>query len=135
MSIQILKSFTRSIPLAAAAALLVHIASATAGSPHYDYQQQVRDWLSGSVTTHSAARPETRSDYVSRAEVDMQTSVREFLSGSAISLAARAESSRNGAAESSDVAKDSQAPQVQEDIQAATQRFLQGGRVSSRTAR
>jgi hypothetical protein len=134
MAIHILKSFTHSVPLAAAA-LLVHIGSAAAGTPHYDYQQQVRDWLSGSVTTHSAARAGTRSDDVSRAEVDTQASVREFLSGSAISLAARVGSTRNGTAESSDVAQDPQGPQAQEDTQAAVQRFLQGERVSTRTAR
>jgi len=134
MSIDTLKSFTRSVPIAVAA-LLVHIGNSAGSTPHYDYQQQVRDWLSGSVTIHAAARAETRGNDVSRAEVDTQASVKEFLSGSAISLAARVEWTRNGAGESSDVAQKPQSPQAQEDLEAATRRLLQGERLSTGAAR
>jgi hypothetical protein len=133
MSIHILKSITRSVPIAAVA-VLVHVGSAAAGTPHYDYQQQVRNWLSGSVTTCPPARAETRGDDASRAEVDTQASVREFLSGSAILLAARSESTRNGTAESSDVAQDPRGRQAQKDFQASIRRLLQGERPSTRTA-
>ena|SRR5215469_8490903 len=133
MSIRLVKCFTRSVPIAAAA-LLVNVGSAAAGTPHYDYQQQVRNWLSGSITTYSAARAETRSDDVSRAEIDTQASMRELLLGSAISLAARAESTRNETAQSPHVAQDPQGPHAQKDFQATVRRFLQGGGTFTRTA-
>jgi len=129
MSIDTLKSFTRSVPIAIAA-LLVHIGSSAGSTPHYDYQQQVRDWLSGSVTLRPVVRAEMRSNDVSRAEVDTQTSVREFLSGSAISLVAHVEWNKDDAGDSSDVVQKPQRSQAEKDIQAATRRLLQGERVS-----
>lgn len=53
MSIRILKSFSRSSPLIAAA-LLIHIGTAMAADPAGDVQQQMRELLAGKSATRSA---------------------------------------------------------------------------------
>jgi hypothetical protein len=122
MSLHITKTFGRSLALASAA-LLIHIGSAAAATSHGDFQQQVQQWLSGNIASHTLPQVATRSDDSSRSSVDPQKSVREFLRGSVASRALRAAGERLAGSSRS-----------QRDIQPTVRLLLRGSRLDSEDA-
>jgi hypothetical protein len=122
MSLHITRTFGRSLTLASVA-LLIHIGSAGAAIRRGDFQQQVQQWLSGNIATHTLPQAATRPDDGSRSAVDPQKSVREFLRGSVASKAPRAAADRLALSARS-----------QGDIQPMVRLLLQGSRYDSEDA-
>jgi hypothetical protein len=122
MSLHITRTFGRSLILASVA-LLIHIGSAAAATRRDDFQQQVQQWLSRNIATHTLPRAATRTDDPSRSSVDPQKSVREFLRGSVASKAPRPAAERLALSARS-----------QGDIQPMVRLFLQGSRLDSEDA-
>ena len=82
MSLHIHKLFKSSLALAGAA-LFIHIGSAIAADATGDTQQQVRDFLTGANTAHSAAQSVSREGAVTSRTADGQEFIRQVLLGTA----------------------------------------------------
>jgi hypothetical protein len=80
MSLHIVKSFSRPLPLISAA-LLIHIGSTVAADPAGDVQQQMRELLAGRIATQSAQPSERRDDRTVRPTADVQELARRVLLG------------------------------------------------------
>jgi hypothetical protein len=80
MSIQTLKSFTRSSSLIAVA-LLIRIGGAMAADPAGDVQQQMRELLAGKVATRSALTTEWHDAGTAGTSADAQELARRLLLG------------------------------------------------------
>jgi len=80
MAIHILKSFTRSSSLIAAA-LLIRIGAAMAADPAGDVQQQMRELLAGKIATRSALATEWHADATPRPSADAQELARRLVLG------------------------------------------------------
>ncbi len=83
MSPHIPKLFGRSLPLAAAA-LFVHIGSATAADSAGDIQRQTQELLTGVRTTHSIPAKEAHEGKRTSPVVDTQEFVKRFLLGTTL---------------------------------------------------
>ena len=80
MSLRVVKSFSRPLPLISAA-LLIHIGGAVAADAAADVQQQMRELLAGKIATHSAQPSEGREDRTVRPTADAQELARRVLLG------------------------------------------------------
>lgn len=125
------QSFSRVLPVAAAA-LFIHMGSATAATPQGDIQQQMRDVLTGRIAAqaipHSAPDPTSAV----RSNADAQEFVRQLLRGWSVSHAegARAMEQKLQASASAS----SQKSQADDDFQSTVRQSLLGDRASSRGA-
>jgi len=80
MSLHISKLFTR--PLALASAVLVmHVGAATAADSKGDFQQSIREMLTGTATAHFAPQSTPRDGKVTTRTVDTQEFVKQLLLG------------------------------------------------------
>lgn len=131
MSIRITKSFSRALPLAAAA-LFIHIGSAAAASPQGDIQQQMREVLTGSIATHAVPPSESDPATAVRSNVDMQAFARELLQGWSVSHLGGATTTKQKL--QAEASESSQQLQADEDFQSTVQQVLLGERASSRGA-
>lgn len=130
MSIHITKSLSRALPIAAAA-LFIQIGSAVAASPQLDFQQQVRDVLTGSIGTHALPHSDADPASAGRSNADAQEFVRQLLLGwSASHVGAQATKQNVQAAAS----ESTQRPQSDENFQSTVQEVLLGAHASSRGA-
>lgn len=80
MSLHIVKSFSRALPLISAA-LLIHIGGAVAADAAGDVQQQMRELLAGKIASHSAQPSQGRQDRTVRPTPDAQELARRLLLG------------------------------------------------------
>jgi hypothetical protein len=78
MSLHIVKSFSRPLPLISAA-LLIHIGGAVAADAAGDVQRQMRELLAGKIATHSAQPSEGREDRTVRPTADAQELARRVV--------------------------------------------------------
>ena len=92
MSLRINKLFKSPVALASAA-LVIHIGSAIAADTTGDTQQQVRNFLTGATTAHSALQSVSRDGAVTSRIVDQQEFVKQVLLGTAGSRVAGAQAS------------------------------------------
>jgi hypothetical protein len=113
MSLHIGSSFTRPLALASAA-LVMHIGAATAADSKGDVQQQVREVLTGTTTSHFAPQSEPRDARVATRAVDSQELVRQILLGTTTGASGKPETQKR------QVAFD--------DVQAAVRQVLLGQR-------
>lgn len=130
MSMHITQSLSRALPLAAAA-FFIQIGSATAASPQVDFQQQVRNVLTGSIATHAIAHFDAGPASAIHSNSGAQEFARQLLLGwSASHVAARATKQKVQALAS----ESTQRPQSDEDFQSTVQEVLLGEHASSRGA-
>jgi hypothetical protein len=78
MSLHVVKSFSRPLPLISAA-LLIHIGGAVAADAAGDVQQQMRELLAGKIATHSAQPSAGREDRTVRPTADAQELARRVV--------------------------------------------------------
>lgn len=132
MSMHITQSLSRALPIAAAA-LFIQIASAAAASPQLDFQQQVRDVLTGSTATHANAHSDADPANAARSSPDAQEFARQLLLGwSASHVGAQATKQKAQALASE--SESTQVPQSDEDFQSNVRGVLLGERAASRGA-
>lgn len=131
MSIRITRSFTRALPLTAAA-LFLHFGSAAATSPQGDIQQQMRAVLSGSIATRAIAHSEADPVTAVRSNVDTQAFARQLLLGWSASQVGRANTTRPKP--QAEASESSQQAAADEDFQSTVRQSLLGQRTSSRGA-
>src|SRR5579875_3766507 len=130
MSIHITESLSRALPIAAAA-LFLQMGGAVAASPQVDFQQQVRDVLTGSIATHALRHSDADPASAGHSNADAQEFARQLLLGwSASHVGAQApkQNVQTAASESA------QKPQSDEDFQSTVQEVLLGAHASSRGA-
>ena len=128
MSMHITQSLSRALPIAAAA-LFIQIGSAAAATPQLDFQQQVRDVLTGSTATH--ANPHSDADPANTVRSDAQEFARQLLLGwgaSHVGAQATRQKAQALASEST------QRHQSEEDFQPTVQEVLLGAHASARGA-
>lgn len=131
MSIHITRYLSTALPVAAAA-LFVQIGSAAAAGPQVDFQQQVRDVLTGSIAAHAMARPDADPVSAVRSTADAQQFAQQLLLGWNVSHRGRAQVTKPKLqAKASD---SSQKPQADEDFQSTVRQSLLGESASSRGA-
>lgn len=131
MSIRITQSISRALPLAAAA-LFIHIGSAAAASPQGDIQQQMRDVLTGSITTHAIPHSESDPAPAVRSNVDAQAFARQLLLGWSVSQAERVNATKQKL--QAEASESSQSSRADEDFQSTVRQSIVGERASSRGA-
>jgi len=126
MSRHIAKLFTRPLGLAATA-LVLHVGAATAADSKGDIQQQVRDMLTGTATTHFVAQSGPHEGKVTTAALDSQEFVKQLLLGTAANRVGGAEAGKHP-----DVVEASGKTEAQKravasiDMQAAVRQLLLG---------
>lgn len=131
MSIHITRRLRTALPLAAAA-LFIQIGSAAAASPQVDFQQQVRDVLTGNIAAHAIAHSDADPANPVRATSDAQQFAQQLLLGWSVSHLGRVEVAKPKLqAKASD---SSRKPQVDEDFQSTVRQSLLGEGPSSRGA-
>jgi ABC-type amino acid transport substrate-binding protein len=126
MSRHIAKLFTRPLALTATA-LVLHVGAATAADSEGDIQQQVREVLTGTATTHFVPQSATHDGKVTPPAVDSQEFAKRLLLGAAASRVGGPETSKH--AEVSAASRATEAPKrpgASIDIQAAVQKMLLG---------
>ena len=130
MSMYITQSLSRALPIAAAA-LFIQIGSAAAASPQLDFQQQVRNVLTGSIATRAIAHSDADPANAVRSNPDAQGFARQLLLGWSVShVGAQAMKQKVQAAAS----ESTQRPRSDEDFQSTVQEVLLGEHASSRGA-
>ena len=130
MSMHITQSLSRALPIAAAA-LFFQIGSAAAASPQLDFQQQVRDVLTGSIATHTVAHSDADPANAVRSNTDAQEFARQLLLGWSVShVGARATKQKVQTLAS----ESTQRPQSDGDFQSIVQEVLLGKHASLRGA-
>ena|SRR6185437_1836575 len=130
MSMHITQSLSRALPIAAAA-LFIQIGSASAASPQVDFQQQVRNVLTGSIATHTIAQSEADHANAVRSNTDAQEFARQLLLGWSVSHLGAPATKQKVQALASEPA---QRPQSDEDFQSTVRGALLGERASLRGA-
>jgi hypothetical protein len=80
MSLHIVRSLNRPLPLISAA-FLIHIGGAMAAEPGGEVQQQMRDVLAGRVVAQSVQPSERREDSTVRPDADVLDLARQLLQG------------------------------------------------------
>jgi hypothetical protein len=125
MSRHITHTFGRSLALASAAALLIHVGSATAAAPQNDFQTQVSAVLAGTGATPSTVRAVAAPNGTTGTKIDAQQFAQQLLLGWSTSHPARADSAAQSG-ETSAAAVSGEDSSAQEDIQSTVQRFLRG---------
>ncbi len=131
MSIHITRRFSAALPIAAAA-LFIQIGSAAAASSQVDFQQQVRDVLTGSNAAHAIAHSGADPANAVRSTADAQQFTQQLLLGWSVSHLGHAQVTKPTLqAKASD---SSQKPQAEEDFQSTVRQSLLGESASSRGA-
>jgi hypothetical protein len=131
MSIHTTRRLSTALPIAAAA-LFIQIGSAAAANPQIDFQQQVRDVLTGSIAAHAIPHPDAAPVNVVRSTSDAQQFAQQLLLGWSVSHLGRAQPTKPKLqARASD---SSQKPQAAEDFQLTVRQSLLGESASSRGA-
>ena len=126
MSRHIAKLFGSPLVLAAAA-LVIHIGTAAAADSKGDIQQQVRELLSGTSTTHFVPRSGQSDSKATTPAVDSQESVKQLLLGATASRVRDAETiSHSKVAAAPGNTELQQRPVARADIQAAMRQLLMG---------
>lgn len=131
MSIHITRYLSTALPVAAAA-LFIQIGSAAAASPQVDFQQQVRDVLTGSIAAHAIAHPDANPANAARSTEGAQQFAQQLLLGWSVSHLGRAQVTEPKLqAKASD---SNQRPQAYEDFESTVRQTLLGESASSRGA-
>ena len=131
MSIHITRRLSTALPIAAAA-LFIQIGSAAAASPQVDFQQQVRDVLTGSIAARAIPHSDADPANAVRSNSDTQQFAQQLLLGWSVSHLNRAQAMKPKLqAEASD---SSRKPQADADFQSAVRQSLLGVNASSRGA-
>ena len=131
MSTHITRRLSTALPIAAAA-LFIQIGSAAAASPQVDFQQQVRDVLTGSIAAHAIPHPDPDPANAVRSNPGAQQFAQQLLLGWSASHLGRAQAMKPKLqAEASD---SSQKPRADGDFQATVRQSLLGESTSSRGA-
>jgi hypothetical protein len=116
----------------AAAALFIQIGSAPAASPQVDFQQQVRNVLTGSIAAHAVPHFGTDPATPGGSNFDAQQFAQQLLLGWSVAHLGRAQAPKqNLQAEASDA---SLKPDADEDFQSTVRQSLLGESASSRGA-
>jgi hypothetical protein len=115
-----------------AAALFIHIGSAAAAGPQIDFQQQVRDVLTGSIAAHAIRHSGAGPANAVRSTSDAQLFARQLLLGWSVSHLGRARETKPSLqAKASDSSRKTPA---NEDFQSTVRQSLLGESASSRGA-
>ena len=131
MSIHITRRLSTALPVAAAA-LFLQIGSAAAASPQADFQQQVREVLTGSIAAHAIPHSDADPANAVPSNSDTQRFAQQLLLGWSVSHVGRVQMTKpNLQAEAS---ASSQKPRADEDFQSTVRQSLLGERASSRGA-
>jgi len=126
MSLHIAKLFKSPLALASAA-LVIHISAATAADSTGDIQQQVRDFLTGTTTAHSAPQPGPREGNSPSPTADSQEFVKRLLLGTTASRVRGYEAIKHTeVAGTLGETNPKQRPVPHSDIQAAVRQVLLG---------
>ena len=112
------KLVTRPLALAATA-LVLHVGAATAADSKGDIQQQVREMLSGTRTTHFVPQSGPSDSRVTTPAVDSQEFVKQLLQGTAAYRG-------GGRSEASGASGKPEAQKRPSDMQAAVRQLLLG---------
>jgi len=131
MAIHITRRLSTALPLAAAA-LFIRTGSAAAAGPQVDFQQQVRDALTGRVAIHAIPRADADPANSVRSNSDAQQFARQLLLGWSISHLGRTHATAPKLqAKASDSGRKITAD---EDFQSTVRQSLLGESASSRGA-
>ena len=131
MSIHITRRLSTALPIAAAA-LFIQIGSAAAASPQVDFQQQVRDVLTGSIAAHAIPHSDADPANAVRSTSDAQLFAQQLLLGWSVSHVERTQATKPKLqAKASD---SSQKTPADEDFQSKVRQSLLGESASSRGA-
>ena len=131
MSIHITRRLSAALPIAAAA-VFIQIGSAAAANPQVDFQQQVRDVLSGSTAAHAIQHSDGDPANAVRATPDAQQFAQQLLLGWSVSHLGRAQATKpNLQAKASG---SSQKTPADEDFQSTVRQSLLGESAASRGA-
>jgi hypothetical protein len=126
MSRHIAKLFKAPLVLASAA-LVIHISAATAADSKGDIQQQMRELLTGTPTTHFVPQSEPRDGKVTTGAVDSQEFVKQLLLGTAAYRVGGAESNKHSEVSgASGKTEPQKRPVASVDMQAAVRQLLLG---------
>lgn len=132
MSIHITRRLRAALPIATAA-LFIQIGSAAAASPQVDFQQQVRDVLTGSIAAHAIQHSDADPANAVRSNSDAQQFAQQLLLGWSVSHHGRIPAMKpklQAEASSGSV----QNPRAEEDFQSTVRQSLLGESASSRGA-
>jgi len=131
MSIHITRRLSTSL-LVAAAALSIQVGSAAAARPQVDFQQHVRDVLTGNSGAHAIAHPDADPSSSARSTADMQQFAQQLLLGWSVSHLGRAQVTKPKL--QAKASASSQEPQEEGDFQSTVRQSLLGESAASRGA-
>ena len=131
MSIHITRLFGTALSVAAAA-LFMQIGSAAAASPQLDFQQQVRDVLTGNMAARAIADSDADPANAVRSTSDVQQSMQQLLLGWSASHPGRTQAAKQKL--QVDASESRQKPRAGEDFQSTVRQLLLGESASSRGA-
>jgi hypothetical protein len=131
MSIHITRRVSAPLPVVAAA-LFIQIGSGAAASPQIDFQQQVRDVLTGSVAVHAIAHSDADPANAARSTADAQQFALQLLLGWSASHLGRATVAQPKL--QAKASGSSQKPKADEDFQSTVRQSLLRESASSRGA-
>lgn len=125
MSRRIAKLFTRPLALTATA-LVLHVGAATAADSNGDIQQQVREMLTGTATTHFVPQSGPHDGKVTPPAVDSQEFAKRLLLGTATVSGGPQTSKHAEVSAASDTTVAQKRPVASIDMQAAVKKMLLG---------
>ena len=131
MSIHITRRLSTALSIAAAA-FFIQIGSAAATSPQVDFQQQVRDVLTGSIAAHAIPHSDTDPANALRSTSDAQQFAQQLLLGWSVSHLGRAQPTKPKL--QAKASGSSQKTPADEDFQSTVRQSLLGERASLRGA-
>ena len=131
MSIHITRRLSTALPVAAAA-LFIQIGSAAAGSPQVDFQQQVREVLTGNIAAHAIRHSDADPANAVRSNSDAQQFAQQLLLGWSVSHLGRAQATKSNL--QAKASGSSHKMPADEDFQSAVRQSLLGESASSRGA-
>jgi hypothetical protein len=131
MSTHITRRLSTALPVAAAA-LFIQIGSAAAANPRVDFQQQVRNVISGSTAAHAIPKPDADPANAVRSHSDAQHFAQQLLLGWSASHLGHVRAMRPKL--QAKAYDSSQKPRADEDFQAKVRESLLGESASSRGA-
>jgi hypothetical protein len=131
MSIHITRRLSTALPIAAAA-LFIQIGSAAAASPQVDFQQQVRDVLTGSIAAHPIPHSDADPANAVRSTSDAQRFAQQLLLGWSASHLVRTQAAKPKL--QAKASGSSRKTPADEDFQSMVRQSLLGESASSRGA-
>jgi hypothetical protein len=131
MSIHITRRLSTALPIVAAA-LFIQIGSAAAASPQVDFQQQVRNVLTGSIAAHAIAHPGADPANAVRSTSGAQQFAQQLLLGWSVSHLKRTRATKPML--QAKTFDSSQKTQADKDFQSTVRQSLLGESASSRGA-